>query len=281
MSAVISDPPTGTSLVLTRLRASLLVLGPSERRVAEAILAAPATVIEWSTAELAQAAGTSTATVSRACQSLGFRGFQHLRLEVARSAPLAVSPHHHALDQIFTDAADAISLGRQSLDLVCVEAAVTALLSANRLVLVGSGFSAPPLQDAAMRFATVGRSVEAPSDILAQQFAATSLGTGDVCLTVSYSGANTHTLHACRAAKEGGATIIAVTSFGRSPLTQLADIALVTSPLSRAHVIDPYLNRLSHQLVLHTLHAELFARSDTNSITMRNVVVDALEEDER
>jgi len=280
MHPIAPAPAPGMSLVLTRLRASLLVLGPSERRVAEAILAAPAAVIDWSTAELAQAAGTSTATVSRACQSLGFRGFQHLRLEVARSAPVAESPHQHALDQIFTDAADAIRLGRASLDLLAVEAAVTALLTARRLVLVGSGFSAPPLQDAAMRFATVGRSVEAPSDVLAQQFVASSLSSGDVCLTVSYSGANAHTLQACRAAKEGGATIIAVTSFGRSPLTQIADIALVTSPLSRAHVIDPYLSRLSHQLVLHTLHAELFARSDTHSITMRNVVVDALEEDE-
>ena len=144
---------SGTSLVLTRLRASIPLLGPSERRVAEAILAAPVSVIDWSTSELAQAAGTSTATVSRACQSLGFRGFQHLRLEVARSAPVADPPHQHALDQIFTDAADAISLGRESLDLTCVEAAVTALMSANRLILVGSGFPAPPLQDAAMRFA--------------------------------------------------------------------------------------------------------------------------------
>lgn len=52
------------------------------------ILANPEEVVEWSTAQLALRADTATATVIRACQSLGFRGFQHLRLELERSTPL-------------------------------------------------------------------------------------------------------------------------------------------------------------------------------------------------
>jgi DNA-binding MurR/RpiR family transcriptional regulator len=237
-------------------------------------------VVEFSTSELASAAGTSAATVSRACQTLGFRGFQHLKLDVARAAPSPQNLNTHPLSRIFSDAADAISLGRASVDVVSIDAAVEALAAARRLVLVGTGFSAPPLQDAAMRFATVGRSVEAPSDVLGQQFAASSLTTADACLTVSYSGANIHTLNACRAAKEGGATLIAVTSFARSPLTRLADIALVTGPVTRAHDIDPFLSRLSHLLVLHTLHTALFARSDADDLaTMRHVVADALVDD--
>jgi RpiR family carbohydrate utilization transcriptional regulator len=283
-----TPPSTGhrESTVMARLRAALPLLGPSERRVAHVILARPAAVTEWSTAELAAAAGTSPATVVRACQTLGFRGFQHLRLEVARAVPRDDAPgddggSQHPLTRVFSDAADAISLGRDSVDVASIDAAVDALERARRLVLVGTGFSAPPLQDAAMRFATVGRPVEAPSDVLGQQFAAHSLTAADVCLTVSYSGANTHTLRACRAAKEGGATVIAVTSFARSPLTQLADIALVTGPLTRAHDIDPFLSRLSHLLVLHTLHTALFARGAHGAVAhMRDVVAEALVGDE-
>jgi len=269
--------------VMARLRVALPLLGPSERRVAQAILARPAEVTEWSTAELAIAADTSPATVVRACQNLGFRGFQHLRLEIARVAPIPAPPEDqaHPLTRIFSDAADAIQLGRASVDIASVDAAVDALAGARRLVLVGTGFSAPPLQDAAMRFATVGRPVEAPTDVLGQQFAAHSLTAGDVCLTVSYSGANTHTLRACRAAKEGGAIVVAVTSFARSPLTQLADISLITSPMSKAHHVDPFLSRLSHLLVLHTLHTALFARgSQTDALHMGDVVAEALVSDE-
>ncbi|MFO7689881.1 MAG: MurR/RpiR family transcriptional regulator [Cryobacterium sp.] len=276
-------PRLADGTVLMRVRAALPLLGPSERRVAQVILERPGAVTEWSTAELATRAGTSTATVVRACQNLGFRGFQHLRLEVARAAPTegAPAPDAHPLDRVFADAADAIVLGRNSVDLAAVDAAGDVLATARRLVLVGTGFSAPPLQDAAMRFATLGRAVEAPSDILGQQFAARSLTGDDACLTVSYSGANAHTLRACRAAKEGGAVLIAVTSFARSPLTQLADISLVTGPVTRAHDVDPFLSRLSHLLVLHALHAALHSRTTAAATApMRDVVAEALIADE-
>jgi DNA-binding MurR/RpiR family transcriptional regulator len=278
-----TDDRTPDSTVMARLRAALPSLGPSERRVAQVILARPVAVTEWSTAELGLAAETSPATVVRACQTLGFRGFQHLRLEIARAAPVEreATPTAHPLTRVFSDAADAIVIGRDSVDIASIDAAVDALAGARRLVLIGTGFSAPPLQDAAMRFATIGRPVEAPSDVLGQQFAAHSLTADDVCLTVSYSGANTHTLRACRAAKEGGATVIAVTSFARSPLTQLADISLVTGPLTRAHDIDPFLSRLSHLLVLHTLHSALSARTAHPDVDhMREVVAEALVSDE-
>ena len=275
-------PQLSDGIVLLRVRAALPLLGPSERRVAQVILDRPGAVTEWSTAELATEAATSAATVVRACQNLGFRGFQHLRLEVARAAPTENAPvDTHPLARIFADAAEAIDLGRACGNLAAIDAAVAVLATARLLVLVGTGFSAPPLQDAAMRFATLGRAVEAPSDVLGQQFAARSLTPADACLTVSYSGANAHSLRACRAAKEGGATVIAVTSFGRSPLTQLADINLVTGPVTRSHDVDPFLSRLSHLLVLHTLHSGLHALGAAASTApMREVVADALIGDE-
>jgi len=260
-----------SNTVMARLRSAVPLLGPSERRVAQVILERTSDVVEWSTSELAEAAGTSAATVSRACQTLGFRGFQHLRLEVARAAPDSEVSDEHPLSQIFADAADAIKVGRASLDTASIDTAVAILASARRLVLVGSGFSAPPLQDAAMRFATVGRPAEAPIDVLAQQFAVNTLRPGDVCLTVSYSGANANTLHACRAAKERCA---------QSPLTHIADVKLVTGQVTHSHNIDPFLSRLSHLLVLHTLHSALESRaSHDDTASMREVVAEALARD--
>ena len=267
--------------VLVRLRAALPLLGPSERRVAQTVLAHSSSVVEWSTSELAAAAETSTATVVRACQTLGFRGFQHLRLEIARAVPpSSEDAGRDPLLRIFADAADSIRVGRDSVDRVGLLSAVEVIADARRLVLVGSGFSAPPLQDAAMRFATVGRSAEAPSDVLGQQFAAASLTPADVCLAVSYSGANVHTLHACRAAASGGARVVVITSFARSPLTRLADIALVTGPVTQAHDVDPFLSRLSHLLVLHTIHSVLAEHSESGTDQMRGVVADALVADD-
>src|SRR5690606_30743482 len=114
--------------VHARVRAAAAALGPSEGRVAAVIMERPDDVVDWSAAELAAAAGTSTAPVIRACQSLGFRGFQHLRLELARSAPLAPRDRQDAAGtSTFDDAVDALRLAQESIDPERIAAATAAL----------------------------------------------------------------------------------------------------------------------------------------------------------
>ena len=164
------------------------------------MLAEPAAVVELSTAELAAASGTSPATVVRACQRLGFRGLQHLRLELARVTTDPEGAAATPVDTTFGAAAEALTATRATIDPAGFAAVVDLIVRTRRILLVGNGFSSPPIQDAALRFTTAGRSVEAPLDILGQQFSARLLTDRDVCLAVSYSGPNTHTLRACVAA---------------------------------------------------------------------------------
>jgi len=265
---------------IARVRSAMATLVPSEARVAAVIAHRPDEVVEWSTAELAQAAGTSTATVIRACRSLGYRGFQHLRLELARSAAPAVREGDDVVSNLFDDAVDAVRLAQETVQPALVEQAADAVRGARRLVVVSNGFSGPPVQDFAMRLSTLGRAVEAPIDPLAQQFATHSLAEGDVCFALSYSGANVQTLRACTAAKERGARVVVVTSYARSPLGRIADVLVATGPIAVAHDVDPFLARLGHTVVLHALHSVLARESPAPSVPgMRDVVVDALTED--
>lgn len=266
--------------VLARVRSSTGGLGTSEAKVAAVIIAHPEEVVEWSTVELAVQAGTSTATVIRACQSLGFRGFQHLRLELARSAPLLPRESDDIVADTFNDALAALRSAQESIEPARIEAAAEELRGAARVVLVGNGFSGPPLQDFAMRLSTLGRSVEAPVDPLAQQFAVHSLKPGEICFALSYSGANVQTLQACTAAAERGARILAVTSYARSPLGRLAHRVISTGAAATAHDIDPYLARLGHTVALHTLLAALARSSEPSDVDdMRHVVAGALAEE--
>lgn len=261
---------------LSRLRTALAALGPSEQRVIATILSRPEEVIDWSTAELASAASSSPATVIRACQSAGFRGYQHVRLELARSAPPSEMPRGHIVDRIFADAAAALGTAANDVDRFGFDRAADLLAGAERVLFVGSGFSSPPLQDAAMRFMTSGRPVESPTDVLAQQFAAHTLDDRDVCVAVSYSGANTHTLQACGAAVDEGAKLIAITGFQRSPLTRLSDIVLRTAPVSKQHRVDPFTVRLAQTVLLYALHAALPAATESEVSAIRDVVAEAL-----
>lgn len=263
--------------IMSRVRAAAGALGPSERRVADVVLASPDAVVQWSTSQLAEAAGTAPATVIRACQRLGFRGFQHLRLELARALPLDDVEAPSTL-QPFSDAIDALRHSASVIDAAAVDAASDVLHAADRIVLVGSGFSGPPLQDTALRLSTVGRRVEAPVDVLGQQFACQSVSSADAVLALSYSGANTHTMSACRAATAAGATLVVVTTFAQSPIARLADVRVVTGQADRTHDVDPFLTRLGHLVALHAIHDGV-ARRSRHLPGMREVVAEALADD--
>lgn len=263
--------------VLARIRSSASLLGPSEYKVATLILDRSHEVVEWSTAELAQAAGTSTATVIRACQSLGFRGFQHLRLELARSTPMKTRERDDIASSTFDDAVEALRLAQESVSPARVNDVAAALRDARRVVLVSSGFSGPPLQDFAMRLSTLGRAVEAPIDPLAQQFAVNSLDERDLCFALSYSGANIQTLRACSAARDRGARVAAVTSFARSPIGRTAHLVIATGPAAESHDVDPFLARIGHTVVLHALHSAFSeGMAPGDAAGMRHVVADAI-----
>lgn len=59
---------------LSLIRASLDLMRNSERKVANCVLADPASVVSCSITELAEKAGTSEPTVIRFCRRLGLRG---------------------------------------------------------------------------------------------------------------------------------------------------------------------------------------------------------------
>lgn len=276
----VSTPRGAGSTALALVRAYAPGLGHGEGAVARVILERPAEVPFWSTLELATAAGTSPATVIRACKRLGFRGYQHLRLELARQDAPAQPEQGDLVANVFASAREALQLGASAIDGDAVRRGAALIASAKRVMFTANGFSSPPLQDAAMRFATSGRPVEAPLDILAQQFTAHTLEPGDVCLALSHSGANTHTLAAVRTARHGGAAIIALCSYARAPIPELADVVISTGAVGQQHAVDPFFARINHSVALQALLESFTALGapggNGGSGGMREVVAGAL-----
>src|SRR5918998_6392484 len=69
--------------IVGRLRAELPALPAALQRVAEQILEDPAEAAQASIVDLAERAGTSTATITRFCRVLGFGGYAALRVALA------------------------------------------------------------------------------------------------------------------------------------------------------------------------------------------------------
>jgi DNA-binding MurR/RpiR family transcriptional regulator len=234
--------------------------------VAEALLNHIDDIADLSTARLAAAAGTSSATVVRTCQSLGYSGLNELRDSLtsevlAASGPAADDPIAAALDRTIAAGREQIESMASILDREQFARAVDALAEARRVLIVTLSDLAVLGHYAVFHFALVGRPAEAPGDVITLHALAKLLRPGDVCLAVGHSGTNALTIKIAEAAREEGATVIAVTSFARGALADLADIHLAvgtTRPDRTIHTMSRI--RLGQMLVIDALQNALAAR---------------------
>ena len=282
-----SGQSLGPGGVLEAIRSSLPHLSGAERRVAEVVAADPERVMHSSVSDLASDAGTSLSTVVRFCQTLGYRGFQAMKIALAReltgrSQPLAVDV---AADDAPTDIARAVlrdaaeSLSATALALVGgpLEQAVSLLVDARRVLVVGVGTSAPLTQDVAYRLKTVGVLAEAPTDVHVQHVTARLLGPEDVCVAVSHTGSTKETVSATAAARLAGATTVGVTSFLRSPLTEHLDVAVVAGSGETSVRVEAMASRLVHLALLDAVVVAVTLRRGQRASAAQEVTSDVLD----
>ncbi len=229
-------------------------LQPTERRVAESIVADVEAAIERTAQEVADLVGVGRASVIRTAQSLGYEGYPQLRVALAREVSLTgtaatetdgtmLGALRGAVDRFAARLPHTVSaLTEDELD-----AFVTEIDGAQRLLVAANGLSSPLGIDLAMRLTSAGRPAEYMPDTLGQQIAAKHLGRGSACLVVSGSGANRASLDVVTEARASGARVLAITSFPRSPVADAADVALIVAPV----------NDSFHDELVHTSRAAL------------------------
>jgi DNA-binding MurR/RpiR family transcriptional regulator len=265
----------GRVLLLSRVGGQLPPLQAAERRVAEVLLAQPARAIFCSVAELAELTSTSSATVVRCAQRLGFKGYHDLKVTLAdqlagaipprTAAQASCDPRLAALAQVTAAGAATVRDAAALVDAAVFDASVRALDDARRVLVVGVGSSAALCQDTAARLTAIGLHTEAPVDIHDQHVRARLLEAGDVCLALSHTGATRETLRTVIAAVEGGATTVAVTSVATSLLTQVADHALVVGTHAVARALEPLATRLAHLALLDSLVVAVARRDEART----------------
>lgn len=269
-----AEPPVGGSRA--HIMSIFPSLVPSEQRVAQFCLDSPEAVATMSVADLVAQTGTSPATIVRACKRLGFDGFQHLRQVLLRDLGAAARDSaeqegwgasgvpgtpEHLVSGIFSRAAHDIRGALASLDFNAFDAAVGAVRSANRLLVVANGASLAPAKSLALRFLGTGVVCEAPGDVVSQHITAKLLAPGDVCIAVSDSGLNAFTLGGARIALERGAIVVGVTSYARSTLAEISTHALVAGAEFHHWQDQLPIGNIVQMLLLSSLHAAVTGNS--------------------
>lgn len=228
---------------LVRIRSLLPGLARAEQRVAKVVLEDPSAVATRSITEVAMAAGTSETTVTRFCKAIGVGGYPQLRIALAADAArmqARVSQMYGGTIELDDDMATvinkvtfadarAIEDTASQLSPTAVSRAADALAAAGRIDIYGVGASSLVANELQHKLHRLSKISFAWSDTHLMLTSAGVLTSDDVAIAISHSGATTDVLEALRAAKERGATTVAVTNFPQSPVASLADHVLTTA----------------------------------------------------
>jgi DNA-binding MurR/RpiR family transcriptional regulator len=230
--------------IVGRLRAELPALPDALARVAEQILEDPAEAAQASIVDLAERAGTSTATVTRFCRVLGFKGYAALRVALAAESGRQEQARWETdigqeigpddpLDRVLGVIAGADSRAIQEtaarLDLDGIARLADAIAVAGRVELFGLGSSGTAAREMAFRLERIRIPVWYREDAHKALTNAALLGPGDVAIGLSHSGRTREVIETLAEAGSQGALTVAVTSFERSPLAETAEISLITA----------------------------------------------------
>lgn len=186
--------------LLARLSAELERMSTNERAIAEAIMEAPSEVVGLSSQALAKKCNVSQSSIIKFCQKVGFPGFPALK--IALSAETARSENAEQIHagifsddslgavakKLFASKISALSETMKANPNAVLDAAVTQISAANRIMILGVGGSALVAQDLSSKLAKFGKSVIAGGDSHIQLANLASFGAGDLLISISYSG---------------------------------------------------------------------------------------------
>ena len=223
--------------ILERIHASYYQLSAAERKVADYVLSQHTQVQFMSITQLADECTVAEATVSRFCRSLGLKGFNAFKLEMARHVATAsagmIPPRRIDAGSLEGRCMEAARLTQeaiqQTIELVQpnnIEQAVALIENAGKVLCVGSGGSMVMAQECAHLFSTVTNKFVAVTDSHMQMSAAATMNRGEVIVLFSYSGATTGGIQLLEVAKSRDIRTVLVTRFNKSPAAKLADVVL-------------------------------------------------------
>jgi RpiR family carbohydrate utilization transcriptional regulator len=274
--------------ILTRVRVAIDSLHPAERRVAALVLDEPDRVVNLPIAALARLADVSEGTVIRFCNAVGHRGYQALKLAIARD--LATPALMILEDIVAADATDPALVAKKvfASDIVALQdtlkildpddisAAVRSIESASELAFFAVGSSLAVASDAALRFARIGLRANVVHDAHSQIVMASLLPPTATAIAISHSGVSREPVECLATAKARGATTIAVTARSPSPLTEHADLVLLTVSSETRYREEAMASRIAQLSLLDSLYVAVAIRHSETSLEALRETSDAL-----
>jgi DNA-binding MurR/RpiR family transcriptional regulator len=271
--------------ILTKLREVVDEVTTAEARACNFIIQNAEFVLSSPLHVIAEASGTSEATIIRLCRKVDLAGFQELRLALARDhASHQIDAIHEAvalddepsmvLNKVFGGFISTLNDTLKIIDEAQFSAILDVVGKAKSISFFGLGASGSVAQNAYYRFMRLGIPCYVLTDSSGQLNRVSMLGVGDVVIAISHSGRSRDVVFAVENARQRGATCIAVTQYGQQPLVKVSDFVLYTSSTETAFRSEAMASRVAHQALLDAVFVGV-------SLTRYETVVAAIDENRK
>lgn len=223
---------------LAKMRTLRHTLRPSERDVAEFVLANPRRVTTMTITRLSEVCKCSETTITRMSKALGYQGFGELKMAIATELPKretgnlfeTIGPDDSlsaVAGRFFHNCIQSFSDTLNFLDVTHLEKAVNILNQSARVGCFGFGASGLVANDAQQKLLRVSIKAWSFVDPHEQIFFANGLSSEDTVLCISHSGETKDILESMTVAKSNGAKIISIVGNPRSKLAESSDVFLL------------------------------------------------------
>jgi len=249
-------------------------LSPAQYQIAVYILNRPQDFALLPVREVASRTGTSTATIARTAQALGFSGYAELQAEMQRviwsqrfTMRFSVACRDGngrskpTLLDLMQDDIEAIRTTMAAVNLENVNSVVAILSRARQILVLGQRMSSGPAE----LFGRVSTTLVGKTRVLGREpgmllHELAEISAEDALVVIGFPRYTSSTVGFAREAKRRGAQVIAVTDSSLSPLAQCSDWSFFvasasTGPVDTYVAAAAFLNALAGLVALENLDA--------------------------
>ena len=240
-------------------------LSKTEKKVADFLMQTEQNDIPLYITDMAKATQTSEATIVRFAKKLGFNGYQQLKIAVAQDLNFRpinqnITMEDSASDifqKVCEDIYCSLEKTKNTLNPQALQKCCEKILSAEKILCLGLGNSAAVALDASHKLFRLGLNATAYTDNHMQAIAVSHVNEKCLVVGISHSGTSRDIIQAMQIAKQNGATTVALTNLGKSPIDKVSDIILHTVADETNYRILGLSSRITQLAIIDTVYSYL------------------------
>jgi DNA-binding MurR/RpiR family transcriptional regulator len=276
----IKEESNDLQLLLLKIRSKYPSLTDAAKRVADYLLTSYNEALYLNISELAREIGVSESTITKFIKTIGYNGFQELKICLARTSGATQSDNviygEISLDDnietictnVFYNNIEALNNSLRILDYENINRVADLILKARKIDFYGMGSSTIATLNAKMRFYRLGILCFTYNDAHEQIVSASLLKEGDIAVGVSNSGKTADVVRALKIAKQAGASTICITNYDDTPITRYADIKLFTATKDSEELRESINSRIAEISLIDAIYVVAASKMKKQAIKM-------------